>query len=72
MFFSGDFFVQKKESPVIEFFPQRWFYLGLLISGTTLLACLGYLGYDFFRRRAKRKSKVGERESPKSKVESRK
>jgi hypothetical protein len=31
---------------VIEFFPQRWFYLGLLISGTTLLGCLGYLGYE--------------------------
>lgn len=35
----------------LEFFPQRWFYLGLLISGTTLLACLGYLAYDFARRR---------------------
>lgn len=30
---------------VVEFFPQRWFYLGLLISGTTFLGCLGYLGY---------------------------
>ena len=30
---------------IIEFAPQRWFYLGLLISGTTLLACLGYLSY---------------------------
>lgn len=30
----------------IEFFPQRWFYLGLLISGTTLVGCLGYLGYE--------------------------
>jgi hypothetical protein len=36
---------------VIEFFPQRWFYLGLLISGTTLISCLGYLTYDFIRRR---------------------
>lgn len=35
---------------VIEFWPQRWFYLGLLISGTTLLACLGYLGYEGIRR----------------------
>ena len=35
----------------VEFFPQRWFYLGLLISGTTLLSCLGYLGYDLARRR---------------------
>ncbi len=30
---------------VIEFWPQRWFYLGLIISGTTLVACLSYLGY---------------------------
>ncbi|MFA5993857.1 MAG: carbohydrate binding domain-containing protein [Parcubacteria group bacterium] len=29
----------------LEFFPQRWFYLGLLISGTTLLVCLAYLLY---------------------------
>ena len=39
---------------VIEFFPQRWFYLGLLISGATFLGCIGYLGLDFFRRRKKR------------------
>lgn len=36
---------------VIEFSPQRWFYVGLLISGTTLLSCIGYLLYDFVRRR---------------------
>lgn len=30
---------------VAEFFPQRWFYLGLLISGTTLFACISYLGF---------------------------
>ncbi len=35
---------------VIEFFPQRWFYLGLLISGTTLVGCLGYLGYEGVKR----------------------
>jgi hypothetical protein len=29
----------------LEFFPQRWFYLGLIISSTTLLACLAYLLY---------------------------
>lgn len=34
---------------VLEFWPQRWFYLGLLISGTTLAGCLGYLGYDGVR-----------------------
>ncbi|MDO8492286.1 MAG: hypothetical protein Q7S34_01435 [bacterium] len=40
---------------VLEFFPQRWFYIGLLISGTTLVSCLGYLGYDSIRRRRKRR-----------------
>ncbi|NTV31413.1 YfhO family protein [candidate division WWE3 bacterium] len=38
----------------IEFFPQRWFYLGLLISGTTLVACLMYLsiigGKTFYKK----------------------
>ncbi len=38
---------------VIEFFPQRYFYLGLLISGLTLAGCLGYLVYD---RRTRRKT----------------
>lgn len=28
---------------VIEFWPQRWFYVGLGISGLTLLGCVGYL-----------------------------
>ena len=39
---------------VIEFWPQRWFYLGLLISATTLATCLSYLtfiGIRTLRRR---------------------
>jgi hypothetical protein len=40
---------------VIEFVPQRWFYVGLLISGATLLSCIGYLGYDFVRRKSRSK-----------------
>jgi hypothetical protein len=36
---------------VIEFTPQRYFYLGLLISGTTFLSLIGYLAYDWYRRR---------------------
>ena len=36
---------------VIEFTPQRWFYLGLLISGTTFISLMTYLGYDWYRRR---------------------
>lgn len=30
---------------VIEFFPQRWFYLGILISGIALFGCFGYMIY---------------------------
>ncbi len=55
----------------LEFFPQRWFYLGLIISVTTLLGCLGHLVWagrkgiaEFFGKiavffnREKRKKKV--------------
>lgn len=34
----------------LTYTPQHWFYLGILISGTTLLACLGYLSYEVVRR----------------------
>jgi len=40
---------------VIEFTPQRWFYLGLLISGTTFISLISYLVYDFIKRRRKNK-----------------
>ncbi len=43
---------------VIEFTPQRWFNVGLLISGTTLFGCFAYLGYDFYRRRKNREVSV--------------
>jgi hypothetical protein len=43
---------------IIEFTPQRWFYVGLIISGTTLLGCLIYLGYDVVRSRRFKKDKV--------------
>ena len=36
---------------VVEFWPQRLFYIGLGISGLTLLGCLAYLGYGWHRRR---------------------
>jgi hypothetical protein len=35
----------------LYFWPQSLFYLGLFISGTTLLGCLGYLGYDWRKRK---------------------
>jgi hypothetical protein len=41
----------------LYFKPQSYFYLGLIISGVTLFGCLGYLGWDWVRRR-KRKKKI--------------
>ena len=38
---------------IIEFQPQKLFYLGLGISLATLLGCLGYLGDGFVKRRIK-------------------
>jgi len=38
---------------IIEYKPQRWFYLGLIVSGTTLIFCLGYLIFDWQRRKKK-------------------
>jgi hypothetical protein len=35
----------------LYFKPQSYFYLGIIISGTTLILCLGYLGYSFYRKR---------------------
>jgi hypothetical protein len=37
----------------LYFKPQSYFYVGLIVSGATLLACLGYLGWDFAKRRRK-------------------
>lgn len=34
-----------------EFAPQRYFYIGLIISGMTLLACLGFLSVHYYKRR---------------------
>ncbi len=35
----------------LYFKPQSYFYLGIIISGTTLILCLGYLGYAFYHKR---------------------
>jgi hypothetical protein len=37
---------------VLYFWPQSLFYIGLVISGLTLLGCLGYLVWDRRRRKA--------------------
>lgn len=34
---------------------EMYIFSGKIISGTTLLCCLGYLGYDFVKRRKRRK-----------------
>lgn len=40
---------------VIEFFPQRWFYLGLLISGITFFGVVGYLIVLFYMRKTRKR-----------------
>jgi len=42
---------------VIYFWPQSLFYLGIFISGTTLLLCIGYLIGSYFKRRLKKSAK---------------
>lgn len=50
---------------ILYFKSQSYFYLGLIISSATLVGCLGYLAYDFSRR--KRKNFKGEEKSAKAK-----
>ena len=38
---------------VIEYIPQYYLYFGLVISGTTLFACVGYLVFGFARKHKK-------------------
>ena len=40
---------------IVEFAPQRLFYLGLFISGLTLIGCLGYLTISWITRIVKRR-----------------
>jgi hypothetical protein len=48
----------------LYFKPQSYFYLGIIISGTTLILCLGYLGYTWVRRRGKSSSERGKNTPP--------
>lgn len=45
---------------IVEFWPQRLFYIGLFISGITLLTCLGYIIWDWRRKRFLTKTKKGD------------
>lgn len=38
----------------LYFKPQSYFYLGLIISGTTLVLCLGYLSWSFMKKRKRK------------------
>ncbi len=38
----------------LYFKPQSYFNLGLIISGTTLTACIGYLVWDFWKNRSRK------------------
>jgi hypothetical protein len=49
----------------LYFKPQSYFYLGLIISGTALLGCLGYLAYGLVKRRPKRSSEKNNQRIPK-------
>ena len=40
---------------VIEFTPQRWFYVGSFISGTTFVGMVGYIGFDTIRLHRRKK-----------------
>ncbi len=42
----------------LYFKPQSYLYLGLIVSGATLLGCVGYLSYDFWRRKKNREGNV--------------
>jgi hypothetical protein len=39
---------------VVEFWPQRLFYIGIFISGMTFLVCIGYLVYDWRKKKKKK------------------
>ena len=57
--YSSDYYTLNEDGSidielVMYFKPQSYFYLGLLISGTTLIACFGYLIYDWKKNRNKK------------------
>jgi hypothetical protein len=45
---------------VLYFKPQSYFYLGLIVSGLTLVGLIGYLGYDIRKRKQSKSSKKDE------------
>ena len=53
------FYIEKtgKYDMVIEFEPQRYFYYGAVVSGLTILGSIGYLIYDWRKRKWKKRRK---------------
>lgn len=54
--FSKDYYIENPDGSInIEFIlyfqPQSYFYLGLLVTFTTLLGCLGYIGWEMVKRK---------------------
>jgi len=39
---------------VMEFVPQRWFFIGCIVSSITAVLALGYVGFDIWRREERR------------------
>ncbi|MFA7708324.1 MAG: hypothetical protein WCX73_05225 [Candidatus Pacearchaeota archaeon] len=61
--YSKDYYTENPDGSInveliMYFKPQSYFYLGLIISGTTLLACIGYLVYDWRKRKTLTKGEV--------------
>ncbi|MHB8279573.1 MAG: hypothetical protein ACYDIA_18245 [Candidatus Humimicrobiaceae bacterium] len=51
---------QENYELIVEYWPQRLPYIGLIIPGVTLLGCLMFLSYNFYnRRKSKSKDKEG-------------
>jgi len=70
--FSKDYYKENPDGSIdveltLYFKPQSYFYLGLLVSATTLVGCLGYLGWEVVKRRkGKRSAGPGKKTPPTS------
>jgi len=61
--FSKEYYTENPDGSIdveitLYFKPQSYFYLGLIISGLTLIGCLGYLVWDFVKKRKNSQGKV--------------
>ena len=61
--YSKDYYTENPDGSInvemiLYFKPQSYFYLGILISGTTFLACISYLVYGWKKERKSKKLKI--------------